>query len=259
MFLLKPVLQHYPPEIRRKGIFLPAGREDGFPGRGAINRIRMARPIKRGLSYFPLNTDLFGNRKIRRLLDRYGCEGATAYLSVLCEIYAEEGYFVPFNRNLCFDIAYLLHLDETRIEEILAFCVNIELFDTEILAKHQALSSQGIQKRYIEVAKRLNRKGVTEALTFEKAPGIFSKETGVSSKETGVLLEETGVSSRNNPTKGNKKKIKKEKTKKENSKVGTVKIETKHETKSKQASSTDEDAERNAELRRMFEAATASK
>ncbi|MDR1623767.1 MAG: DUF4373 domain-containing protein, partial [Tannerellaceae bacterium] len=175
----------------------------------------MARPAKRGLSYFPLDTDLLGNRKIRRLLDKFGCEGMTAYFAILCEIYAAEGYFIPFNRNLCFDIAYMLHLDEARIREILTFCVEIELFDAGLLEKHQVLSSEGIQKRYLEVAKRLKRRGDTEVLTFEKTE-VIDEKTGVISAKTGVITEETPVIDGNNYTKGKGKgkEIKKEKIKK---------------------------------------------
>ena len=48
----------------------------------------MARPRKRGLAYFPLDTDLFGDRKIQRLLKKYGNDGVMTYLAVLCETYS---------------------------------------------------------------------------------------------------------------------------------------------------------------------------
>ena len=35
----------------------------------------MARPIKESLSYFPLDSDFFSDRKIRRLLKTFGGEG----------------------------------------------------------------------------------------------------------------------------------------------------------------------------------------
>jgi hypothetical protein len=225
----------------------------------------MSRPIKRGLSYFPLDTDLLGNRKIRRLLDKFGCEGTMAYFTVLCEIYTVEGYFVPFSRNLCFDIAYLLHMNEARIEEIIMFCVEIELFDAEMLEKHRALSSEGIQKRYLEVAKRLNRKDTMEGLTFEKTQKVSSKKTRVSSKETGVYYEETGISyeetgvySHENPTKGkgNKIKEKKETKKKEILVINQFKNKTSYEQENEPFNSRDENAKRQAELDRMREAAT---
>jgi hypothetical protein len=227
----------------------------------------MARPIKRGLSYFPLDTDWLGNRKIRRLLDKYGCEGTTVYFAVLSEIYAVEGYFIPFSRNLCFDLAYLLHLNEERMEEILTFCVEIELFDAERMEKQHVLSSESIQKRYVEVAKRLNRKDTMETLTFEKTQNVSSNKTRVYYEETGVCCEETGISSNKTrvyshekPTKGkgNKKKIKKEEIKEEILRLKNNQYKNEYGTEHQQLTSTNEDAERHAELCRMREAATAN-
>jgi hypothetical protein len=154
----------------------------------------MARPLKRGLSYFPFDTDLFNNRKILRLINKYGCDGAAVYFFVLCEIYSTEGYFVPFNEELCFDICFTFHISEARIKKILAYCVEIRLFDDNVLKKHQALSSTGIQERYLEVAKRLKKKCSTDLLDFKITSNIlsvFPEETPVSPEETPVIRKET--------------------------------------------------------------------
>lgn len=55
----------------------------------------MARPLKKGLGYFPLDTNMLSDRKIQRLVHRYGCKGICTYLTVLCEIYGERGYYIP--------------------------------------------------------------------------------------------------------------------------------------------------------------------
>jgi hypothetical protein len=177
----------------------------------------MARPIKRGLTYFPLDVDLFGNRKIRRLIDKFGCEGALVYFAILCETYAVEGYFIPYRRTLCFDIAYLLHLDEACVKEVLTFCVKIELFDAKMLKKNQVLSSVSIQKRYLEVAKRLRRRGDTEVLNFESI-GVIAEQNKVIAEQTPVVVEQTPIIVSNKYTKERKEKeikTNKEKTKKE--------------------------------------------
>lgn len=200
----------------------------------------MARPLKRGLAYFPLDTDLFGNRKILRLLDKYGCEGTLTYLAALCEIYSSEGYYVPFDPNLCFDIAFTLRLDETLVNEILNFCVKIRLFDDKLLKQSGVLSSESIQKRYREIAKRTNRK---------LNPALHT--LGINSDKTPVLFEETPVLSEETPTKGKGKG-------KENK---TEKVTRKLETYGKQPETTTacgDDAGRHAELQRMLEAATAN-
>ena len=114
----------------------------------------MARPFKKGLEYFPLDSNFLSNRKTQRLIHRFGCNGICVYLGILCEIYGENGYYIPFSDNFCFDIGFTLKLDEQQVREIIDFCVAIHLFDTDLLNKKHVLSSKGIQMRFNEVYKR---------------------------------------------------------------------------------------------------------
>ena len=54
----------------------------------------MARPIKKGLDYFPVDTDIFENIQVRKLKSRYKSFGFLAYFTLLCDIYKKEGYFL---------------------------------------------------------------------------------------------------------------------------------------------------------------------
>ena len=76
----------------------------------------MARPLKKGLGYFPLDTDMLSDRKIQRLSHRYGCKGVCTYLTILCEIYGERGYYIPYSNDFCFDIAFTLGLEEAVVD-----------------------------------------------------------------------------------------------------------------------------------------------
>lgn len=44
----------------------------------------MARPFKKGLEYFPLDSNFLSNRKTQRLIHRFGCNGICVYLGILC-------------------------------------------------------------------------------------------------------------------------------------------------------------------------------
>ena len=94
----------------------------------------MSRPIKKGLSYFPLDTDILSDRKIRRLFQNYGCEGFSTYMAILCEAYGTTGYYVRYTDDFCFDIGFTLNLKEEQIREIIGFCVEIRLFNQELFA-----------------------------------------------------------------------------------------------------------------------------
>ena len=56
----------------------------------------MARPIKKGLDYFPVDTDIFENIQVRKLKSRYKSCGFLAYFSLRCDNYKKEGYLLQF-------------------------------------------------------------------------------------------------------------------------------------------------------------------
>lgn len=114
----------------------------------------MARPVRKGLAYFPLDTDLFQNRKIQRLSRRYGCRGVTVYLALLCEIYGTNGYYIPYSDDLFFDLGFTLALDEGEVKQIADFCIGLNLFDKPMKEAQQILTSQSIQDRFRLVRKR---------------------------------------------------------------------------------------------------------
>lgn len=186
----------------------------------------MARPFKVGLSYFPLDTDFFSDRKIQRLARKYGCNGICTYQAVLCEIYRENGYYISFDENFYFDIGFTLGLDEALVKEIIVFCVQLRLFDSELMESYRVLSSIGIQRRFREVNKRR---------WCEIKPELEIPETEVN-------VTETPVSAATTPTKEKDNKI--EKT-------------TSDGKSNENESSTDQgESDRKAELLRMAQDAT---
>ena len=131
----------------------------------------MSRPIKKGLSYFPLDTDILSDRKIRRLFQNYGCEGFSTYMAILCEAYGTTGYYVRYTDDFCFDIGFTLNLKEERVREIIGFCVEIRLFNQDLFARQGILTSFGIQSRYRVINKRsLSRISPEWELREETAP-----------------------------------------------------------------------------------------
>ena len=154
----------------------------------------MARPLKKGLGYFPLDTRFLSNRKIQRLAQRYGCKGICIYIATLCEVYGEKGYYAHFNRDFCFDIGFTTGLEDTFVEEVILFCAQIKLFDKCLLEQEQVLTSKGIQLRFEEIYKR------TKVQIEEIFNLLPSKE--VSATKTLVNVTETPVFAAKTPTKG---------------------------------------------------------
>lgn len=171
----------------------------------------MARPLKKGLGYFPLDTDFLSDRKMQRLVHRYGCKGICVYMTVLCEIYGERGYYIPYNDDFCFDIAFTLSLDEGEVKEIVLYCIELNLFDRELLECRQVLTSIGIQRRFREIYKRSGA-GIDPDLEISDETefgGVNAAKTGVDAAKTTDIVTETAVSVAKTPAKGkgNKKEI----------------------------------------------------
>lgn len=112
----------------------------------------MARPIKKGLSYFPFDVDIFKNVKIRILMANYGANGVLLYIYLLTAIY-NNGYYIKCNEDLLYVASADLGVSPQKAREIIQFCCKRSLFDDDLFRNRQALSSVGIQRRYQEMVK----------------------------------------------------------------------------------------------------------
>lgn len=204
----------------------------------------MARPIKKGLGYFPLDTDILSDRKIRRLSQRFGCDGIATYLAILCEVYGTTGYYAPFTDDFCFDIGFTLGLREERVHEIVDFCQEIHLFDRDLFERKRILTSRGIQSRFLEVGKRGVSRDRIDWEVLGQSEGVIDAKTGVSVAETSVIVPETPENDAKTPTKGKGKGNK-------------TTIVTKNQSKNENSISDDNgEAARRAELLQMAADAT---
>ena len=158
----------------------------------------MARPRRKGLGYFPLDTHFMSDRKIQRLAQRYGCNGICIYIAVLCEAYGENGYYACYDGDFCFDIGFTTGQDEKLVKEIIEFCVQIRLFDSELMEYRQILSSVGIQQRFEEISRRTAMQIDAElnllAPKMPQTPPVIVTETGGQTAPVGVIATETEVS-----------------------------------------------------------------
>ena len=117
----------------------------------------MANRTKSGLDYFPLDVNFFSDIKCRKLLKKYGSDGITLYIYLLCRIY-EDGYFIEMDEDLLFFTAESLKFDEVLVKEMLNFMFKIGVFDEFSAKNNNILTSKSIQIRYSEIAKIARRK-----------------------------------------------------------------------------------------------------
>ena len=140
----------------------------------------MARPIKLGLDYFPTDTDILKNIKIRKLIRKYRELGFVLYLQLLTDIY-RNSYFIELSDEYIFDLADQFHKRDKTILEMIDFMVEVDLFNKD-LRNSLILTSISIQKRYFAV-KINSYKGLEKDLLYiliplsTEKPPVISGET----------------------------------------------------------------------------------
>lgn len=117
----------------------------------------MARPAKKGLDYYPSDTNRRNDFKIMDLLNQYGPLGYTIYDFCLQYVY-ENGYFldVPLQQvclTLCRDIGAKWIKNKNLVGQVIDYCADIGLFDKDLL-RQNVMTSVGIQRRYDSVTVR---------------------------------------------------------------------------------------------------------
>lgn len=163
----------------------------------------MARPIKKGLDYFPFDID-WKKGALEYLYCMYGILGvAVIKLSLEPRIYGGEGYFVEYNErsSLIFSNEFgdQLSVIDTRdkkrpeiYDEIVRSAIEYGIFDKEMYKKYGILTSADIQETYVRAKEKSQRVEMERRyllLSDVKIPknveliGVYGEETPVSSPE----------------------------------------------------------------------------
>lgn len=126
----------------------------------------MARPIKTGLDYFPLDVDIFDDDKLTAVSVRYGIKGEITAVKLLCAIY-RNGYFTEWNETLRIKLLRSLPgVTEQLLTQIVNCLVKWHFFDAKLFHSAGILTSRGIQRRYFAAVARNKRKRAHDKLPW---------------------------------------------------------------------------------------------
>ena len=168
----------------------------------------VGRPIREGFDYFPLNTDFFKDRHVRRLVKKFGTDGVAVLIYLWCECYGDKGYYLNLDEPLAEDVADDLMLEEEKVSEIIEYLIEKKWFVRRTSsAGESVLTSTGIQKRYLTIRNQIRRKlsgivdpmiwlidEIQEAISSE-INDISSEKKAITSEENGIISETNGISS----------------------------------------------------------------
>ncbi|MBP3380680.1 MAG: DUF4373 domain-containing protein [Ruminococcus sp.] len=176
--------------------------------------------MKKGLTYFALDVDIFEDDKIFDLQNEYGPLGEVIYVRLLCFVY-KNGYYYRFESldklaaMLMRSIGNRWAKDKKTVKEVILYLAKINLFSSELMLRN-VITSRSIQERYL-IAVGRRRSKIAEYCLIEKNSdfdeGLLSApENPVSVAETPVNVTETSINVNDNAhTKVNKTKVNKSK------------------------------------------------
>ena len=178
----------------------------------------MARPQRQGLDYYSLDTDVFSNRKIRRLIKNFGGNGYMVYSYLLTEIYRDKGCFIEWDENTAFDVSDVLNLKESLVKEVVNYCCSVGLFNKELRTSEKILTTKKIQEFWLKVTKKAGRKVTTIDSKFNLISGVIPN---ISGESTPNGVETPTNDQESTQRKGKETKVNKEKESKKKSRIST--------------------------------------
>lgn len=125
----------------------------------------MARPIKEGLEYFPL--DVSNDDKLDLIEAEFGLTGFAVIIKLWQTIY-RNNYYYNFGEPEQLLFSKRVSVDRNEVIAIINSATRWKLFDKNIFEKYKILTSTGIQKRYFgSINRRTNISVVKELLLID--------------------------------------------------------------------------------------------
>ena len=118
----------------------------------------MARPIKKGLNYFPFETGFFQTERAQMLRARYGSDGITLYIGLLCKVYG-AGYYLEIENeeDFYFVLASEFGINQNKVRQIFTYLLKRSMFDAHLFKTVNVLTAAEIQFEYVCAMRRRKR------------------------------------------------------------------------------------------------------
>lgn len=172
----------------------------------------MARPTKRGIEYFALDVDFFADDKIRLIRGEFKQKGVLCVLYLLCEVYRTEGYYYIFDDMRATLLAEKIgaEVSPAFVREVVGGCCRCGFFDKAVFNASNALTSRGIQRRYIRAVSARPQITVDETYWLldledpDDVPEWVRPKIRLRQVSQKIDLQNNGVSEQTNPEKKQK-------------------------------------------------------
>lgn len=118
----------------------------------------MARLLKKGLDYFPMNVDFYEDDKVQLIEAEFGIKGSYIAMRLLCKIYKED-YFYKWGNDQCLLFAKSIGngIVPNLVKEVVNGLVKRGFFNEQMFNSFGILTSNGIQMRYFDATERYKK------------------------------------------------------------------------------------------------------
>lgn len=128
-----------------------------------------------GNRFFSFESAFFSDPKVKIVNARYGSDGVLLYIYLMCAIF-QDGYYLQIDDDFAYIIESDLHMDQTKIGQVLNFLLSRSLFDNTLFQSDKILTSHDIQTRYQMSVKS---RAVKTPITVDQRIWLLSEaETG---------------------------------------------------------------------------------
>ena len=133
----------------------------------------MARPMKDGVEYFPLDVSL--DEKFELIEAEFGLTGFAVVVKLYQRIY-QHGYYCEWTNEVALLFGHRIGLGSNVVSEIVNASIRRGIFDESMFDKYHILTSRGIQERYFEAVIRRKCVKVKKAYLLVNVTQILNED-----------------------------------------------------------------------------------
>jgi len=133
----------------------------------------VARPMKDGVEYFPLDVSL--DEKFELIEAEFGLTGFAVVVKLYQKIY-QHGYYCEWTNEVALLFGHRIGLGSNAVSEIVNASIRRGIFDESMFDKYHILTSRGIQERYFEAVIRRKCVKVKKAYLLVNVTQILNED-----------------------------------------------------------------------------------
>ena len=162
--------------------------------------------INKGIPYFPTPANFFDEEIMELLEAKFGILSSYIVMRLLCKIY-KEGYYISWGKeqSLIFVRKVGGGIKEEVMEKIIELLLEKEFFNKDIYEKYGVLTSEQIQKVWLEATVRRKIDFSKLPYLLEVRPGNGKQNGGTNKKDADIFKADAEVNPENEDISGQTK------------------------------------------------------